>query len=116
MPQKSEVVMKLSPEERHKIYEDEKARINSEQKQKVGAGDSTTGLEPNIAGLLCYLGGWITGIVFLVIEQKNQFVRFHAVQSIVTFGALTVASALLSWIPFVGVFFGAVIGILAFIL
>ena len=77
---------------------------------------TTTGLEPNVAGLLCYLGGWITGIVFLVIEQKNKFVRFHALQSIVTFGALTVASALLSWIPLVGGFFGAIIGILAFIL
>ncbi|MFC1913237.1 DUF4870 domain-containing protein [Chloroflexota bacterium] len=108
--------MKLSSEERHKIYEEEKARIDAEQKQWVTTGDLTTGLEPNIAGLLCYLGGWITGIVFLVIEQKNKFVRFHALQSIVTFGALTVASALLNWIPLVGGFFSAVIGILAFVL
>ncbi len=108
--------MQLSPEERHKIYEEEKARIDAEQKQWMTTGGSTTGLEPNIAGLLCYLGGWITGIVFLIIEQKNKFVRFHALQSIVTFGALTVASALLNWIPFVGGFFSAVIGILAFIL
>jgi len=77
---------------------------------------STAGLEPNIAGLLCYLGGWITGIVFLVTEQKNTFVRFHAIQSIVTFGALTVAVAMLGWIPFAGGFFSAIIGILAFIL
>ncbi|MFC1979850.1 DUF4870 domain-containing protein [Chloroflexota bacterium] len=116
MLRKSEVVMQLSPEERYKIYEEEKARIDAEQKQRMTAGVSTTGLELNTAGLLCYLGGWITGIVFLVIEQKNQFVRFHALQSIVTFGALTVTSALLNWIPFVGGFFGSVIGILAFIL
>jgi len=108
--------MQLSPEERHKIYEEEKARIEAQQKQWMATGGSTTGLEPNIAGLLCYLGGWITGIVFLVIEQKNKSVRFHALQSIVTFGALTVASALLNWIPFVGGFFSAVIGISAFIL
>ncbi len=81
--------MQLSPEERHKIYEEEKARIESEQKQRVTKGGSTTGLEPNVAGLLCYLGAWITGIIFLVIEQKSKFVRFHALQSIVTFGALT---------------------------
>jgi uncharacterized membrane protein len=111
-----EVVMQLSPEERHKIYEEEKARIGAEQKQWMTTGGSTTGLEPNIAGLLCYLGGWITGIVFLVIEQKNKFVRFHALQSIITFGALTVASTLLSWIPFFGGFFFAAIVILAFIL
>ena len=108
--------MQLSPEERHKIYEEERARIDAEQKQWMTTGGSTTGLEPNIAGLLCYLGGWITGIVFLVIEQKNKFVRFHALQSIVTFGALTVAGALLSWIPFFGGFFFAAIVILAFIL
>ncbi|MFC1873935.1 DUF4870 domain-containing protein [Chloroflexota bacterium] len=108
--------MELSPEERHKIYEEERARIEAEQKQRMATSGPTTGLEPNIAGLLCYLGGWISGIVFLVIEQENKFVRFHALQSIVTFGALTVASALLSWIPFFGDFFSAIIGILAFIL
>jgi uncharacterized membrane protein len=108
--------MELSPEERQKVYEEEKARIEAEQKQRMTTGGSTTGLEPNIAGLLCYLGGWITGIVFLVIEQRNKFVRFHALQSIVTFGALTVASALLSWIPFFDDVFSAVIGILALIL
>jgi uncharacterized membrane protein len=108
--------MSLSPEERRKIYEEEKARIEAEQKQRMTAGGSSTGLEPNVAGLLCYLGGWISGIVFLVIEQKNRFVRFHALQSIVTFGALTVAGALLGWIPYAGDVFGIIIGILAFIL
>lgn len=107
--------MELSPEERRKIYEEEKARIEAEQRQSAVSGDSTTGLKPNVAGLLCYLGGWITGIIFLVIEQKNRFVRFHAVQSIVVFGVLTIAIAILSWIPFVGGFFGAVLGILIFI-
>jgi uncharacterized membrane protein len=108
--------MQLSPEERRKIYEEEKARIEAEQKQRMTESGSTTGLEPNVAGLLCYLGGWISGIVFLVIEQRNKFVRFHALQSIVTFGALTVAGAFLGWIPYTGGVFGAIIGILAFIL
>jgi uncharacterized membrane protein len=108
--------MSLSPEEKRRIYEEEKARIEAEQKQEMAAGGSSTGLEPSIAGLLCYVGGWISGIVFLVIEQKNAFVRFHALQSIVTFGALTVAGALLGWIPYAGVVFGTIIGILAFIL
>jgi uncharacterized membrane protein len=108
--------MPLSPEERRKIYEEEKAQIEAEQKQRMATGGSSTGLEPNIAGLLCYLGGWISGIVFLVIEEKNKFVRFHALQSIVTFGALTVAGALLGWIPYAGSVFGTIIGILAFIL
>jgi uncharacterized membrane protein len=108
--------MKLSPKERRKIYEEEKARIEAEQKQQAAQGSSTTKLEPNIAGLLCYLAGWITGIIFLVIEQKNKFVRFHAMQSIVTFGFLTIASILLSAIPFVGDYFAFAVGILVFIL
>ncbi|MFC1921213.1 DUF4870 domain-containing protein [Chloroflexota bacterium] len=109
-------MMELSPEEKRKIYEEEKARIEAEQKQRRTAGSSTTGMEPNIAGLLCYLGGWITGIIFLIIEQKNIFVRFHALQSIIVFGALTVAGTFLKLIPFFGDFFSAVTGILAFIL
>jgi uncharacterized membrane protein len=56
-------------------------------KKKVAEG---TGLEPNIAGLLCYVAGWVTGIVFLVLEKKDKFVRFHAVQSIIVFGAFSV--------------------------
>jgi uncharacterized membrane protein len=108
--------MKLSPKERRKIYEEEKARIEAEQKQQTARGSSTTRLEPNVAGLLCYLAGWVTGIIFLILEPKNKFIRFHAMQSIVTFGFLTIASIVLSALPFVGDFFALAIGILIFIL
>ena len=50
-----------------------------------------SGLTENVAGLLCYVLGWITGLVFFLID-KRPFVRFHAAQSIVTFGALHVIS------------------------
>lgn len=45
---------------------------------------ASTGLQNNAAGALAYLGGWITGILFLVIEpyKTDQFVRFHSLQSI----------------------------------
>jgi len=108
--------MQLSPEEKRRIYEEEKTRMEAEQKQRMTAGGSSTGLEPNVAALLCYLGFWITGIIFLVIEQQNRFVRFHALQSIVTFGALTVAAFLLGWIPFVGPVLRALLGVLVFVL
>jgi uncharacterized membrane protein len=49
----------------------------------------TAGLQENVAGLLCYLVGWITGIIFLLID-KRPWVRFQAAQSIVVFGGLTV--------------------------
>jgi uncharacterized membrane protein len=79
-------------------------------------GKTDTNIQPNLAGLLCYLLGWITGIIFLIIENKNQFVRFHAFQSILTFGAITVLEIILVWIPWIGGVFGYIIGALAFIL
>ena len=43
-----------------------------------------TAMSSNVAGLLCYILGFITGIIFLVIEpyKNDRFVRFHAFQSI----------------------------------
>ena len=65
-------------------------------------GKTSIGIEPNIAGLLCYLGWWITAIIFLVLEKENKFVRFHAMQSLITFGVLFVISLAFSWVFFIG--------------
>lgn len=55
-----------------------------------GSGASATaGLADNVAGALCYSLGWLTGIIFLVIDKRHS-VRFHAAQSIVVFGGLFV--------------------------
>ena len=78
--------------------------------------ESSTGLSANVAGLLCYVLGWITGIVFLVLEKKSTFVKFHAYQSIMTFGILTLAQLVLGWIPFIGWVLNILIGILMLIL
>ena len=48
---------------------------------------SGTNLDPKVAGALCYAFGWITGLVFFLIEKNDDFVRFHAMQSIILFGA-----------------------------
>jgi len=63
---------------------------------------SSTGLEENVAGFFCYLLGFITGIVFLVVEKKSSFVMFHAKQSTITFLGLFVISLILGWIPVIG--------------
>jgi uncharacterized membrane protein len=55
----------------------------------ASAVTSSEGLAENVAGLLCYALGWVTGILFLLID-KRPFVKFHAAQSIVVFGALTI--------------------------
>ncbi len=112
--------MELSPEEKRKIYEEEKARIEAReqisQDKRKKSPETSTGLEPNIAGLLCYVGGWISGIIFFVLEQKNNWVRFHAAQSIVVFSAVTIAGVLLGLIPVAGSAFASIISIIGFIL
>lgn len=77
---------------------------------------TSTGLEANVAGLLCYVLGWITGLVFILIEKENKFVRFHAMQSIIVFGAITVASIIFNLIPFIGWLLGVLLSILALVL
>jgi uncharacterized membrane protein len=70
----------------------------------VGA-PAATGLSENVAALLSYVLGWLTGIIFLVID-KRPFVRFHAAQSIVVFGALTILRILLTFFFLGGYSFG----------
>jgi uncharacterized membrane protein len=53
------------------------------------AGSGTSGMSENVAGLLCYALGWVTGLIFYFID-KRPFVRFHAAQSMVVFGGLTI--------------------------
>jgi uncharacterized membrane protein len=112
--------MDIPPEERRKIYEEEKSRIEAEERErrqrKAGSDRVVINLEPNVAGLLCYVLAWISGIIFLLIEPKNRFVRFHALQSIIVFGFLHVTGFLLGHLPFIGTFFSVVIGITAFVL
>jgi len=55
----------------------------------AAAAAPTEGIQENVAGLLCYVLGWVTGIIFLLID-KRPFVKFHAAQSIVVFGGLTI--------------------------
>ena len=52
---------------------------------------TSTGVDARLASVLCYAGWWITGLVFLFAERRHAGVRFHAAQSIVVFGALSIA-------------------------
>lgn len=65
-------------------------------------GKTSTGMQANVAALLSYVLGWITGLIFYLIEKENKFVRFHAMQSIVVSAALTILSIILVFIPIVG--------------
>ena len=63
---------------------------------------SSTGLDANVAAALAYGLGWITGLLFLMTEPTNKFVRFHAMQSTIVFLALSVLTVVLQVIPFLG--------------
>jgi uncharacterized membrane protein len=70
---------------------------------------SSTGLASNIGGLLAYILGPITGVLFLVLEKEDRFVRFHAMQSVVVGVALiavsiafSIFSSVLAFIPVLG--------------
>jgi uncharacterized membrane protein len=78
------------------IFERSESGGTMEEKQK-----SSTGLDENVAGFLCYLVGFITGIVFLVVEKQSSFVKFHAMQSTITFLGLFVIMGVLSFIPII---------------
>ena len=68
-------------------------------------GPTSTGLSARTEAILGYLFWWLGGLVFFVIERKNRFVRFHAAQSIIFFGGVSVlleALHLISLIPLLG--------------
>ena len=72
------------------------------QQQYMGAnpaaagGASTMDIQPNVAALLSYLFGAIGGLIFFLMEKRNRFVRFHAMQSILTTAGIVVVEIVLS--------------------
>jgi uncharacterized membrane protein len=86
----------------------------------MSTNKATFGLSENVAGCLSYALQPITGIVFLVCERENRFVRFHALQSIVTFIALYIINwlfnLLLGWVPIIGGLGSWLCGVITFAL
>lgn len=73
------------------------------------------GMKAITAGLLCYLFAWVGGLVFLFLEKDNRFVRFHAIQSILFFGAMSILEGIFNVFPF-GLFgIGAAFGLISLI-
>jgi uncharacterized membrane protein len=60
------------------------------------AGPTSTGVEPRLSALLSYSAWWLSGLIFLIIEQEHRGVRFHAAQSLVVLGGLSLLIVLLS--------------------
>jgi uncharacterized membrane protein len=83
------------------------------------SSETSLGLEERWERVLCYALGWVTGLIMLFAERKNQVVQRHARQSIIIFGGLTILGWLLSafggllghiWV--IGPLFGFLFGLL----
>jgi len=84
------------------------------QKQKAALG-----LDENVASVLCYLIGWITGIIFYLVEKDNKVVKFHAMQSILTFLPLNILYWIVGyifWWNFMNYILNTILGLIIFIL
>ena len=68
----------------------------TDENRDVLTGPTSTGVEPRLAAVLCYSAWWISGLIFLIIEQQHRTVRFHAAQSLVLFGGLSLVIGMLS--------------------
>lgn len=71
------------------------------------------GLSENAAGALCYVLGWITGLIFFFVD-KRPYVRFHAAQSIVVFGGLHILEIVLGMVFGFSLFGGLGGGLIGF--
>lgn len=77
------------------------------------AAAAQTGLSENAAGALCYVLGWITGLIFFFVD-KRPYVRFHAAQSIVVFGGLHILEIVLGMVFGFSLFGGLGGGLIGF--
>ncbi|MFC1626897.1 DUF4870 domain-containing protein [Patescibacteria group bacterium] len=77
--------------------------------------ENATGNE-NLMGAASYLLGFVTGIIFLLVEKQSKFVRFHAMQSTLLFGGIFIANIALGFIPILGWIVGLLLSFTAFIL
>jgi uncharacterized membrane protein len=80
----------------------------------VAAESAGTGMQENVAGLLCYIVWWVTGLIFYLID-KRPFVRFHAAQAMLTSAAFIVLYILLMVLMGASFLGGWILGVLGFL-
>ena len=90
--------------------------MNQDSGGDFSSGCNTTGLDPNVAGVLCYFLFWVSGLIFLLLETENKFIRFHALQSIFLFGGLTLLIFFFGFMSIVLGWFTIVAWLIGFVL
>ncbi|TYQ18316.1 UNVERIFIED_CONTAM: putative membrane protein [Acetivibrio alkalicellulosi] len=72
------------------------------EEQNNTGKSSVGGLDENVAALLSYVFGFVTGLIFFLLEKDSRFVKFHAMQSILTSVVIFLLSIILGFIPILG--------------
>ncbi len=87
---------------------------NPESKSEVAPSEqpAASSSNQNMNATLAYAFGWITGIIFLLTEKENDYIRFHAAQSVIVFGSLNI----IVLIPFLGWMVATILGPIGLIL
>jgi uncharacterized membrane protein len=71
--------------------------------------DSTTGLSPHVASVLCYAAGWVSAVIVLMIERDSRLVRFHALQATLAFGFLCLLGVLCGALTVLSAFYSTAV-------
>lgn len=108
---------------------DTSAAGSDSDSQHTAGSETRFGLEENVAATITYVLGWLTGLIMFFLEKENQYVRFHAAQSIVVFGSLSIVMWILGLIQslmlttmysagggFVTSFFSLIFGLISLVL
>ncbi len=96
-------------------FEEQRIYLKEEKMNRV-YGKTTMERSARLAGLWCYTLGWVSGIFFLITERDNKFVRFHAFQSSIVFGAITILGVIFWFAPYIGTALGVILFIVSSIL
>ncbi|MBO0777304.1 MAG: hypothetical protein J2P37_00620 [Ktedonobacteraceae bacterium] len=79
-----------------------------QQQYSAPAGQTSMGLDQNVASGLAYVFMWLSGLIIFLVEKQNRAVRFHAMQSLIFFGGLSIITYIAGYLPFIG---GIVVGL-----
>ena len=84
---------------------------------------TSLGIDERWERVLAYAFIWVSGLILLFVEHRNQTVRRHAMQSVVVFGGLGILGwlvgsfgHLLGWVPLIGGIFGLIGGLIGFVM
>ena len=106
-------------QQQQQTYYQPPASATQRQKTYSASSSSTMKMDQNKAALFSYALGWASGLVFLVLERKNSFVRFCAAQSFLLFGGVTLLQVIiriLSAIPLIGpLILAPILGLLGYV-